>query len=326
MQPRVRDVQARLVELFGAVEEEVEVERARPLRRAAAAAAAEAVLDGEERVEQLTCAEIGLERGRAVQEPRLVEEPDRLRVAQLRDVDDRDPRLGGERGERVAERPFPVAEVRAEGDVGAHHAPRVPLLQRPGATAAADRCGAAVAATPVAAAPGRISGEPAQGQEWWLAAIGADRATPPGPGVPLTVVDGGLDVSNPDFAGRPDTIRLDDQTAAESDYHGTQVALLAAAPANGAGLLGVYPQAVLQSWDASPAGSLVVGSAADGIKTAAERCPGVVNLSFGSTTRYRRSRMPSSMPSIAAASSSPRAGTSGRPATCRRPRRRCRTS
>lgn len=145
---------------------------------------------------------------------------------------------------------------------------------------------AAVAATPVAAAPGRISGEPAQAQEWWLASIGADRATPPGPGVPLTVVDGGLDVSNPDFAGRPNTNLLDDQTAAEGDYHGTQVALLAAAPANGAGLLGVYPQVVLQSWDASPAGSLVVGSAADGIMVAAQHCPGVINLSFGSTTRY----------------------------------------
>lgn len=145
---------------------------------------------------------------------------------------------------------------------------------------------AAMAATPVAAAPGRSSDEPPQGQEWWLATIGADKATPPGPGVPLTIVDGGLDVTNPEFAGRPNTVELNDQTASGNDYHGTQVAELAAAPANGTGLLGVYPQALLQSWDASPAGTLVISAAAEGIKVAAQHCPGVINLSFGSTTRY----------------------------------------
>jgi subtilisin family serine protease len=125
------------------------------------------------------------------------------------------------------------------------------------------------------------------GQEWWLAHIGADRATPPGPGVPITVVDSGVDPTHPEFAGRPNTVFMNDQTVAGRDeYHGTAVAAFAAAPENGAGLVGVYPQAVLQSWDASPtAGGFDDANAVNGIRAAAEHCPGVINISWGSTRR-----------------------------------------
>jgi subtilisin family serine protease len=138
---------------------------------------------------------------------------------------------------------------------------------------------------PGGAATGRLDGDPLQAQEWWLTAVGADRAAPPGPGVPITIVDSGLDATHPEFAGRPGTTLLNQQVlAGPDDSHGTAVASIAAAPENGTGMVGVYPQASLQSWDASPRGRVVTLSAAEGILAAARHCPGVVNLSFGTTT------------------------------------------
>jgi subtilisin family serine protease len=134
---------------------------------------------------------------------------------------------------------------------------------------------------PAAAATGRASGDPLQGQEWWLSHIGADQVAPPGPGVPITIVDSGVDPTHPEFAGRPNTTFLNDQTVTGAgEFHGTAVASVAAAPANGVDIVGVYPQAVLQSWDASPVSDVVAFSAAQGIATAAQHCPGVINLSF----------------------------------------------
>jgi subtilisin family serine protease len=135
-----------------------------------------------------------------------------------------------------------------------------------------------------AAATGRIAGDPLQSQEWWLHDIGADQATPPGPGVPLTIVDSGVDPTSPEFADRPDTTFMNAQTVdGPEEWHGTAVASVAAAPENGVGIVGVYPQAALQVWDASPTGTISTVSAVTGIETAAEHCPGVINLSFGST-------------------------------------------
>ena len=140
-------------------------------------------------------------------------------------------------------------------------------------------CGTAAAAT------GRLADDPLQSQEWWLHDIGADQATPPGPGVPLTIVYSGLDINHPDFVGRPNTTLLNAQTVdGPQEWHGTTVTSLAAAPANGVGIVGVYPQAALQIWDASPtAGGVSTLAAVAGIETAAQHCPGVINLSFGST-------------------------------------------
>jgi subtilisin family serine protease len=137
-----------------------------------------------------------------------------------------------------------------------------------------------------AAAPARIATDPLVPQEWWLAHIGADPTLAPGPGVPITIVDSGVDPTHPEFAGRPNTTFLDDQSVdGVLEYHGTIVASLAAAPDNGVGLVGVYPQATLQIWDASPVSALADSSAAQGIEAAAQHCPGVINLSFGSTDR-----------------------------------------
>ena len=118
--------------------------------------------------------------------------------------------------------------------------------------------------------------------EWWRAAIGADTADPPGPGKPVTVVDSGLDITHPEFASRPNTILMNRQTTSEDDEdHGTEVSSVIAAPNNGVGLVGVYPEAVLRAWDASPFGILSEGSAIQGIAEAARAGAGVINLSFG---------------------------------------------
>jgi hypothetical protein len=129
--------------------------------------------------------------------------------------------------------------------------------------------------------------DPLSGEQWWMPAVGANDATPPGPGVPVTDVDSGLDLSHPEFAARPDTVALNVQatTGTEVEGHGTAVASVIGAPENGVGVVGVYPQAVLQAFDASRDGLLDHGLIIKGVLAAAVRRAGVINLSFGSTSR-----------------------------------------
>ena len=71
-----------------------------------------------------------------------------------------------------------------------------------------------------------------------LSAIGADRAEPPGPGFPITILDSGIDLAHPDFIARPNTVLLNPQFVSGpdgDDYHGTEVASMAAAAVNGVG-------------------------------------------------------------------------------------------
>lgn len=118
--------------------------------------------------------------------------------------------------------------------------------------------------------------------EWWRTVIGADRVDAPGPGKPVTIVDSGLDITHPEFATRPNTILMNRQTTTEDDEdHGTEVSSVVGAPNNGFGIVGVYPEAVLRAWDASPFGILNEGAAIQGIAEAARAGPGVINLSFG---------------------------------------------
>ncbi|HEX9598305.1 MAG TPA: S8 family serine peptidase [Gaiellaceae bacterium] len=135
---------------------------------------------------------------------------------------------------------------------------------------------------PTAAAALQLATDPLVPFEWWRAAVGADQVDSPGPGKPVTVVDSGIDLSHPEFATRPNTTALNPQTTTELDEdHGTAVASVVGAPNNGVGIVGVYPDAVLRVWDASPFGFLNEGSAIEGIVEAARHGPGVINLSFG---------------------------------------------
>src|SRR3954466_1428911 len=93
------------------------------------------------------------------------------------------------------------------------------------------------------------AGDPLLPNEWWIHDIGDDVSEPPPPGVPVTVIDTGLDASHPEFSSRPNTRMLNVQTVPSDEEHGTAVSSIVGAPANGQGLVGVYPQAVLQEWD-----------------------------------------------------------------------------
>ncbi len=129
-----------------------------------------------------------------------------------------------------------------------------------------------------------LTPDPLELDEWWRAQIGIDGLTPPGPGIPVTIVDTGLDLAHPEFADRPDTVALNAQEPPGiGGNHGTSVASVIGAPVNGVGTVGIYPQALLRSWDiALGAGTtLDSGQIAAGILAAARAGRGVINLSVG---------------------------------------------
>ena len=137
---------------------------------------------------------------------------------------------------------------------------------------------------PLSAAAGRVVPDPLTPDQWWRVRVGADAAEPPAAGVPVTVIDTGIDLTHPEFSSRPDTIPLNAQrvTDSDKDYHGTAVASVAAAPANGVGLLGIYPSARLQVYDADLQGRVTDAELIRAIDTAAAAGPTVINLSLGS--------------------------------------------
>jgi subtilisin family serine protease len=93
------------------------------------------------------------------------------------------------------------------------------------------------------------------------------------------VVDTGLDFSHPEFANRPNTRAMNEQVVlSERERHGTEVSSVAAAPSDGQGLVGVYPQAALQEWDFHTGSLSDVLQALDGV---AKRGRTVFNFSGG---------------------------------------------
>jgi hypothetical protein len=145
---------------------------------------------------------------------------------------------------------------------------------------------------PVYATSHLTSGDPLAAPDlgWHLYRIGADRAEPPGPGVPITVLDVGLDLNHAEFRSRPHTALLNEQhvpSLQSGDYHGTFVASTAAAPADGVGAVGVYPEAALRSYDIPVVRRGDIPSFADSSiivaldQAVAAGSPSVINLSFG---------------------------------------------
>lgn len=126
--------------------------------------------------------------------------------------------------------------------------------------------------------------DPLANEEWWRADVRADTLTPPGPGMPVTLVDTGIDFSHPEFAGRPNLIALDDQQPQPiGGVHGTAVASVVGAPQNGVGLVGIYPQSIIRSYDASLGDGTQLPSSeiANGIVAASKAGRSVINLSLG---------------------------------------------
>jgi hypothetical protein len=120
--------------------------------------------------------------------------------------------------------------------------------------------------------------------EWWRPVVGADSVAPPGPGKPVTIIDSGLDVTHEEFAARPNTTLVTPQSLSDTtnEFHGTAVSSVAAAPENGLGLVGVYPQAVLREADAH---QLTIAQIIAAIEAALNAGPSVINLSLGVSDR-----------------------------------------
>jgi hypothetical protein len=137
-------------------------------------------------------------------------------------------------------------------------------------------------------AAGHLSaGDPLLARAWQISRIGADKIEPPAGGVPLALVDTGLDVTNPDFAGRPDTTIENQQSIGpfrSEEYHGTIVASTAAAAANGVGTVGIQPFVPLRVWDGGNLDDSVLIPELDQV---AAGCPQVVNMSFGGEENTR---------------------------------------
>ncbi|MBW3098355.1 S8 family peptidase [Pseudohoeflea coraliihabitans] len=82
---------------------------------------------------------------------------------------------------------------------------------------------------------------------WGLAAIGADKALArgyTGAGVRIGVVDSSIQLSHPEFLGRADSFQFDD---IDDGNHGTHVGGIIGANADGVGMQGVAPGALLSS-------------------------------------------------------------------------------
>lgn len=133
--------------------------------------------------------------------------------------------------------------------------------------------------------------DPLIGTEWWRAAVGVAGLTPPGPGKRITIVDSGVDLAHPEFAGRTSIVALNAQEPLPiGGIHGTAVASVIGAPANDVGTVGIYPEALLQSWDAAlgQGTALQTSDIVAGVLAAAAQGPGVINLSLGA----QRSQLP----------------------------------
>jgi len=114
------DAQPRLVHDFVGVHEQVEIDRPWPPARSLADPA-ERALDAQEDVKKLARGQGRLGGDGAVQEPRLADHADRVRLLQGRDPDDLDAVLGREELDGATKSLLAWAHVRAETDVGARH-------------------------------------------------------------------------------------------------------------------------------------------------------------------------------------------------------------
>lgn len=122
--------------------------------------------------------------------------------------------------------------------------------------------------------------DPLLSQAWHLERIGALGLQPPGPGVPLAVIDSLIDRSYPEFRGRPSTSLVSGHTSCTGNDtpHATIVAAIGAAPENDMGTVGVYPAAELLSVNACSLADSDIIAAMD---AATARGPGVITLPLG---------------------------------------------
>jgi hypothetical protein len=114
--------------------------------------------------------------------------------------------------------------------------------------------------------------------QWGLPALGATSLSPPPVAASsplLAVIEDGFDVTHPDMQGVAASGGGSGDPAGL--FHGTSVASVASAPANGVGITGVWPGArtLVASADAT------CGSIVEALYRAEEAGARVVNMSYG---------------------------------------------
>lgn len=128
--------------------------------------------------------------------------------------------------------------------------------------------------------------------QWYLERIEAAEAwdqTLGDPNVVIAILDTGIDLTHPEFAGRvivgPDIADGDDDPT-DTHGHGTAVAGVTAAAANGAGIVGVCPACTLMAVKVvkDGTGEVTKFDSAAGIVWAVDRGADVINLSFSSAS------------------------------------------
>jgi len=130
-------------------------------------------------------------------------------------------------------------------------------------------------------APDPLSADPASA--WRSTVVGAAVPPPVGPESPLIgVVDTMIDLSHPEIAGSNITTF---GGSALRDFHGTATSTVAAAPANGLGMLGVWPGARTLNLPLPNGQRITCADSARGIARAVRAGAAVINMSYGSPSK-----------------------------------------
>lgn len=129
---------------------------------------------------------------------------------------------------------------------------------------------------------------------WGLQAVRADKSRYTGKGIRIAVLDTGLDLQHPDFAGRPIASRsfIDGETVQDGNGHGTHCVGIAGGPASPAQLprYGVASAVELYIGKVlSNGGSGGDGGVLEGINWAIENQCQIISMSLGSPTRPEQS-------------------------------------
>jgi hypothetical protein len=164
-------------------------------------------------------------------------------------------------GARVLDAPLGLAV--ASEPVAARLARR---LRASGALAYAER--------DVRARTSGLPSDPLTPQQWWIPEIVPASLTPPAFGRPITVIDTDADVTHPELAGTTSLVGPGDGDT----EHGTAVTSVINAPANGQGVVGVWPG---QPVVVQRAGDGSCSAATRAVMRAARAHAPVINMSYG---------------------------------------------
>ncbi len=140
--------------------------------------------------------------------------------------------------------------------------------------------------------PAQVADDPLSGPPNAWRKVVADPSLTPPPVTPtsplIALVDAAADVTHPEWTGDPNFTSAN-PSAPVTNLHGTATAAVAAAPANGIGILGVWPGAravnvPLSTEGASDSDSFTCAASGKAIAQAIALGAAVINMSYGSDT------------------------------------------